>query len=468
MELKLTKKQASVLKAIQENEAEEILYGGAAGGGKSWLLRALAIIWAIQVPGVQIFLFRRKVKDLVATHMRGPSSFPVLLKEFEEDKLCKINNSNNYIEFDNGSIISLNHLQHPSDLNNYLSAEIHILLLDEATTFEEKMIRFLRSRLRIAGLEVPEQLKGTLPFAVYATNPRGVSHAYLKRGFVDANTPGEAFIAPKDDGAMRRLFVQSFISDNPHIEEGYEDKLRGLGDPDVVDAYLSGDWSIMEGLALPRISRKYHVIPNAWVCPSLKVQRAYDYGYSAPYFVIFYMVATGESSTIFNPPKDSIIIHSDIYGANKRDEGLKEDVAITARKILAHELIHFPHASVHAGPADNSIFDAEQGPSIQDQMLEAVPSCEFTTSDKSPGSRLLGLTEIRKLLYNAIAHRHERPGIYFTDLALTTFTQLSGLQLDEKKVEDVDSASNDHSYDVVRYIALDKSLEVSTIPTSGT
>lgn len=467
MDFILTKKQKKVLDMIQKNETNEALYGGAAGGGKSHLLRALAIIWAVQVPGVQIFLFRRKVKDLIASHMRGPSSFPVLLKEFVDDKLCKINMSNNYIEFKNGSIITLNHLQHPSDLNNYLSAEIHILLLDESTTFEAKMIRFLRTRLRIAGLPVPEHLKGCLPFVVYATNPRGVSHAYFKRGFVDAFEEGKPFKAPSDDGGMKRVFIQSKVDDNPHIEEGYKEKLMGLGDPDVVEAYLSGDWSIMEGLAIPRLSRKYHKIPSEWVCNSWRTKRAYDYGFSAPYFVIFYKIASGESSTRFNPPKGSLIIDTEIYGANERDEGLKEDVSLTATKIVLHESEVYPTCMVHPGPADNSIFNTEQGPSIAKQMTDTAASVTFTESDKSPGSRLIGLTEIRKLIYNAIFFRAEKPGIYFTDRANKAFSQLSDLQLDEKKVEDVNSASNDHSYDVIRYIVLDQTGELQVIKTSG-
>lgn len=467
MELTLTDKQLLVLDMIQEGIANEILFGGAAGGGKSYLLRALAIIWAINVPGVQVYIFRRKVKDLVATHMRGPTSFSVLLDEFEKDKLCKINNSNNYIEFANKSIISLNHCQHDADLTNFLSSEIHILLMDESTTFTEKMIRFLRGRLRIGSLKIPEQFIGCLPFIVYASNPRGASHRYFKSKFVDAADAGEVFLAAQSEGGMNRAFVPSLLSDNPHIEEGYANRLRGLGDPDVVEAYLKGDWGVVEGAALKNLKRKFHMIRPQFCCSSWPVYRAYDYGFSAPYFVFFYMVATGESSTAFNPPKGSIILFSEIYGADEDDHGLQEDVSITAKKIKMHQDLYFPGKQVKAGPADNSIFDKEQGPSIADKIKESVNEITFEKSNKSPGSRVLGLGVVRAFIFNAIFFRHEKPGLYITTHCVNGYSQLCDLQLDEKNVEDVDTEGNDHSWDVLRYLALNKQNEITTVGVDG-
>lgn len=75
MELILTKKQKIVLDMLKQGLATEILYGGAAGGGKSWMLRAIAIIFAILVPGVQVFLFRRKVKRPNRYSYEGPIFF---------------------------------------------------------------------------------------------------------------------------------------------------------------------------------------------------------------------------------------------------------------------------------------------------------------------------------------------------------------------------------------------------------
>ena len=465
MRFKTLKKQKLVLSILRQGLANEILYGGAAGGGKSVLLRMVAIIWAIYVPGIQIYLFRRKVKDLIATHLRGPQSFKVMLRDYINDELCNINNSDNTIEFANGSIISLNHCQHESDIENFLSTEMHILLLDESTTFTEKMIRELRGRVRLGSFKelIPKEFSKCLPFIIYGTNPKGISHNYFAREFVNPKEPHTIFKAPIDDGGMKRIFIPSLISDNPYIEDDYKDRLMGMGDPDVVAAYLAGDWSVVEGASLPTLNRKHHVIPGSYFCKSWPIYRAYDYGSSAPYCVIFYMVATGESNhPKFNPPKGSIILHTMIYGADKKDNGIKEDVTVTGRKIKEHQSLYYPWTTVLPGPADNSIFTNDQGPAIADSI-----GVSFIRSDKSSGSRVTGLAEFRRLLFNSIHHRHELPGVYLSSLSGLLFNQLRGLVQDDKKIEDVSTECNDHSWDVVRYITLNKSKEITTSEIHG-
>ena len=54
-----------------ESAATEILYGGAAGGGKSFFMRAAAILWCSMIPGLQVYLFRRIYDDLVKNHIEG-------------------------------------------------------------------------------------------------------------------------------------------------------------------------------------------------------------------------------------------------------------------------------------------------------------------------------------------------------------------------------------------------------------
>lgn len=182
---------------LLNSKATETLFGGSAGGGKSHAARVLAILWAIEIAGIQIFLFRRLYADLQLNHMQGPTSFPAMLhtlcntrhanSPLIAGKLCDIVDGE--IRFWNGSKIHLCHLQHQKDLLKYYGPEFHVLFLEEATQFTEYMVRFLRSRMRIPkSLKIPDKyLKPReewrsedpeyyFPRAVYTSNPGGIGH----------------------------------------------------------------------------------------------------------------------------------------------------------------------------------------------------------------------------------------------------------------------------------------------------
>src|SRR3990167_3510421 len=144
-------------------EATEVLYGGAAGGGKSYLLRASAIRWCAEIAGIQVYLFRRTLPDLRDNHLRGPTSFHVLLSEHLSSGHVKYRSVENEFEFWNGSILHLCYCDSENDVEKYRGAEIHVLLMDELVHFSDYQYRFLRSRVRIAGLKVPPQYKTRLP-----------------------------------------------------------------------------------------------------------------------------------------------------------------------------------------------------------------------------------------------------------------------------------------------------------------
>jgi hypothetical protein len=157
LRLKLQRQQAKALTC----PATEILYGGAAGGGKSHLMRVAAIRYACAVPGLQIYLFRRSYGELNLNHMEGPTSFRELLAPLVNSGQCKIIDKE--IQFWNGAKIHLCHLQYSKTLQKYQGAEIHLLLMDELTHFHEAEYRYLRGRVRIGPLEVPPELNGQIP-----------------------------------------------------------------------------------------------------------------------------------------------------------------------------------------------------------------------------------------------------------------------------------------------------------------
>jgi hypothetical protein len=132
LDIHLHVKQGEILRS----EATEILYGGAAGGGKSHALRCLAIMWAYAFPGLQVYFFRRISDDLTKNHMEGPKGFAFLLAPWVEAGLVEIVETEIRFKW-NGSKIYLCHCHEEKDRYKYQGAEMHVLMVDELTHFTD-------------------------------------------------------------------------------------------------------------------------------------------------------------------------------------------------------------------------------------------------------------------------------------------------------------------------------------------
>ncbi len=123
------------------------------------MISALLKNGALRSLRARLYLFRRTLTDLRDNHLRGPTSFHALLAEHIAAGFCAYKSTENEFQFKNGSIIHCCYCDSENDVEKYRGAEAHVLIMDELTHFSEGMYRFLRSRVRSAGLKVPPAYK---------------------------------------------------------------------------------------------------------------------------------------------------------------------------------------------------------------------------------------------------------------------------------------------------------------------
>lgn len=424
-------------------------------------MRVAAIAWCGMVPNLQIYLFRRTLPDLLKNHLTGPTGFPVLLADAINRGYCAINYSRNRIEFSNGAKIHLCYCDYEKDIYKYQGAEIHVLMIDELTHFSEEMYRFLRGRVRLGGLKIPDGCPWRFPRILCSANPGGVGHNWVKLTFVDFAAPMEVKQATKPEGGMRRQYIPARLEDNPTLIENdpdYEDRLEGLGNPELVRAMRMGDWDIVSGGMLDDLWRRdTHVIEPFEIPSSWYVDRSFDWGSSKPFSVLWWAESDGtQASNGRHYPPGTIFLINEWYGWDGRpNHGLKMLAVEIARGIVEREA-EWP-LEVEAGPADSSIFDAENGVCIADDM--AAESVGWLEADKSPGSRVTGWERLRKLLKASLQKPMEDPGLFVFSNSAQWIRTVPVLPRDQRKPDDVDTHAEDHAGDATRYRIMGPRLE---------
>jgi hypothetical protein len=452
--LRLHAKQGVAL----ETPATEVLYGGAVGGGKSFLMRAAAIRWCGSIPGLQVYLFRRLRDDLVKNHIEGPKGLRMLLAPWARAGLVDI--VEDEIRFWNGSKIYLCHCKDEKDRFKYLGAEIHVLLIDELTTFTETIYRFLRSRVRMVGVKLLDQFKGLFPRILCGSNPGNVGHSWVKAAFIDPRAPLRVERMVDEEGGMLRQYIPARLEDNPSMAEddpGYAGKVSGLGSPELVKAMRDGNWNVVAGAYFPEFSTEHHVIPPRSLPTYWQKFRSFDWGSARPFSVGWWAVSDGELAEF---PRGALIRYREWYGA-KRDEagrtipntGLRLTAEQVADGIVERERGDMTGNKTMGGVADPSIFAEDGGPSIADRM--AGRKCFWRPADNTRVGRIGasgGWDQVRARLIGD----GESPALFVFDTCLDFIRTFPTLQHDEGRIEDVQTESEDHVADETRYACLSR------------
>ena len=258
LSLSVTKKQ----KRFIDSPEAEVLFGGAAGGGKSYGQVVDALLFALRYPASKQLILRRTFSELDKSLIR------VALSLYPRE-IFVFNSSSHTGKFKNGSVIDFGYCATENDVYQYQSAEYDCIRFDELTHFTEAQYIYLISRVRGAN-GYPKQIKSS-------TNPGGVGHAWVKARFVDPAPKNTPFLGK--DG-MKRIFIPSLLDDNTFLNQGdpaYRERLSALPDREK-RALLYGDWDIFDGQYFNEFKREIHVIEPFEIPLSWRRYRTLDYG----------------------------------------------------------------------------------------------------------------------------------------------------------------------------------------------
>ena len=417
-------------------------------------MRVAAILWACAIPGLQIYLFRRIREDLIKNHMEGPKGFRALLASMENDGWCRI--VEDEIRFWNGSKIYLCHCKDAKDVYKYQGAEIHVLLIDELTHFEEAMYRFLRNRVRMVGIVLPKAYEGKFPRILCGSNPGNVGHQFVKMSFIDIAEPETLMQMPAEEGGMLRQYIPAKLDDNPSMAEddpGYEGRLSGLGSDALVRAMRDGDWSVVEGAFFDKWSAARHVV-RPFAIPSDWLRfRSMDWGFAKPFSVGWWAVAADDYLTEDGKliPRGAIIRYREWYGciAGKPDTGIRINAEDVADGILARET----GEKIEYGVIDPAAYQHTSGPSIAEKMMARKVMMRRADNTRiGPRGAISG--------WNAMRARLEGDGQYpmlFVFSSCIDFIRtVPTLQHDPDRPEDLNTDMEDHIADETRYACMSR------------
>jgi len=311
-----------------------------------------------------------------------------------------------------------------------------------------------------------------IPLEVFSTtNPSGPGHNWVKRRFINRAEPGQLFketirvFDPKSkqevDVVKTQVHIFGSWRENVYLTAEYIAELEKIKEPNLRRAWLYGDWDVTAGGAIDDLwHAETHVIPVFPVPDYWRLDRAFDWGSTTPFCVIWFAECNGEevklpNGATFCPPAGSLVACGEWYGSSEigTNKGLKMSATKVAEGIRTREIEwlkqnHFKKQP-RGGPADNQIRNVNDVSVDTTEVAMKKIGISWTESDKSPGTRAMGLQLLRDRLEAALVG--EGKAIYFMRNCEATIELLPPIPRDEIKTDETDPDYEDHPFDVVKY-----------------
>ena len=394
----------------------DVLYGGAAGGGKSYAMLVDPLRYAHRAAHRALIL-RRSMPELRELIDKSRELYPQAFHG------CKFREVEKLWNFPSGAKVEFGFLERDADVYRYQGQAYSWIGFDEITHLPTEFAwNYLASRLRTTDSEITPYLRCT-------ANPGGVGAHWVKKRYISPAPPNESFDG--DDGLSRK-FIPARLDDNPYLSEDgrYEQMLKAL--PDVQRRQLlEGNWEITEGAAFTEFDPNVHVVIPFEIPVGWERIKGIDYGYASESACVWGAV---------DPTDGTLIIYRELYQKNL--------TGVDLAQVITNMEVYDPYSV--QGVLDTAAWarTGTTGPTVGETLQRAGHKLRRADKNRSQGK--IQVHEYLKVQQSG------RPRLQIFNTCPNLIRELTGIPLDKSNPEDVDTHAPDHAYDALRYLIMSR------------
>jgi hypothetical protein len=429
-------------------------------------------------------LFRETYKQLQDVTAKSKKWF------YQAFPNAEFNSADSFWHWPTGEHLYFRQFARPDDYWNYHGHEYPWIMWEELCNHKTLQgYKMMFSCCRSTHPNIPRKNRAT-------ANPYGKGHNLVKHRFQLPGMSGKIIRGTVDEKGRKeppRIAINLPRAQNRILLDA---------DPDYIDrvvmaatnesmraAWEEGSWDIVAGGMFDDLwQTKVHVVPNFSIPQTWKIDRAFDWGSSAPFSVGWWAESDGSDVTLKDGQvmatiKGDLFLIAEWYGWNGiPNEGIRMLAVDISRGMVEREIKMGFRPSptkcrIRPGPADSAIFTVENGNCIADDMAKKVrigkllyKGTTFSRADKRAGSRKLGWEQVRQRLSNSVPPEgkpREYPGIFIFDDCHQVKRTFPVASRDEKDLDDLDTDTEDHNEDMIRYRTRASTIKIGSGKTTG-